>query len=457
MQTHTTQTLLNKLAAAGSIAEIATHILNRHIQPSEDNLNSQHKSKPLSPKKRSRDSQQQHEEQQSYAENALNSIAIDITSSSIQNESDSDNVSICSDKALSIQPQPLILTNNDIWAWQYAKECESMTGKSDSELETAIALMWEPNREWYGIHAWWTWDQYTNPGAVFTINDSSFDRPTKFVKVNDCSNQLGMKNDEFEFEAAVSESIINDDSNKLDIAAPFEHIELLAGKEFTITELFEPEEPKSSNLNKNRRRNKSKTDSDILIGMEVERDVIYDESELTQEEIEIQRWSIAWKAKRVAEIAEEQAQEKSAVESSRKLVREQLAKAHHEQSYAYKTVVYPSLYGEEKTELIITLEAEMQKKFEECGGAGNVQHLVPIGEEHEYYHQKPKFLAISSTSMVAPQHSMNSASFKNKVADEFEEEGEMKEGEEDGEIEELEMFENENSTRILWPVLPIRP
>ncbi|KAJ3075672.1 chitin deacetylase [Podochytrium sp. JEL0797] len=334
---------------------------------------------------------------------------------------------------------------DDIAMWQYTQEhaialhfpaSDSADPTAQNEqtepLQLAIAHMWEPHRDWYSSYGWWTWDQFEHEPVVMDERDG--ERPSKLMR-------LGTDADPFSSGAASPETA--------SVAAP-EEFEV--GTSFAITELFS-----LANSAK-----KSRHGNEEVVGMEVEKDAVYDESELTPEEIEIQRWSVAWKAQRAIEMQHEESlklQLKNIAQQQELLHSET---ALHQQTYAYKSQAYPSLYGgAEAAELIISLEAEVQRLFELSGGVGSVPAVIPKGEKGKEYYGKlkePKML-IKASDMVRKEEKV--VVVQPQGAEELEEGEEGEEGElmEDGELEEEGEISDDGaveSTRVLWPVLPLR-
>ncbi|KAJ3025075.1 UNVERIFIED_CONTAM: hypothetical protein HDU68_007484 [Siphonaria sp. JEL0065] len=332
-----------------------------------------------------------------------------------------------------------VLAGDEIWNWQYEQEVavfshfvqQSETQTNPGErIQLAIAEMWEPNRSLYGTHAWWALDQQQVEGEL----DSDAD---DVDMVQDQQEYIVTANTPLELEASTPEFSV--------------------GQTFSVTELFAPIETSSSKPN---RKSRHTHNDDVLIGMEVDRDLIYDESELTPEEIEIQRWSIAWKAKRAAEIKQEEEEKLRDALLKQEQEQTNLERALLEQSYAFKAKTYPGVYGDASS-VIIKLEAEIQKHFEESGGVGSVPELIPIGEEQEFYkaaQRKQQGTLLKSSAMVMNEFAERKVVVNLDLEDGEEEEGELEEGEmaDDGEIDDDEKFMQTSSTRVLWPVLPIR-
>ncbi|KAJ3277729.1 hypothetical protein HDU79_002199, partial [Rhizoclosmatium sp. JEL0117] len=179
------------------------------------------------------------------------------------------------------------LKDAEIWSWQY--ECELSVYNSlvqnnsehlpdNDTLQLAIAQMWEPHRGYYGEYGWWAWDQQDS------LDSTTTERPPKFFRV-DTECEIEREETEMVEDAAEEGEDVNVEVQSHPIEATPSPVSI------DLNDLL-PNSKKSRNRSSNYR-----DDDDVLIGMEVEKDLVYDESELTPEEIEIQRWSIAWKAK----------------------------------------------------------------------------------------------------------------------------------------------------------------
>ncbi|KAJ3228549.1 hypothetical protein HDU81_006120 [Chytriomyces hyalinus] len=311
----------------------------------------------------------------------------------------------------------LVVEGDAIWEWQALQYHNAylyvVTQSGDNELsaesvEGQIQAIWEPNRNRYGEYAWWTWDQNdSNYSAEGDVNPMG--RPAKFMRV-----------DEDDPEPRAEEVILAPES----VDGP-------------VDEEFATEDLHGVHLDPN-------------FGMEVERDLVYDESELTPEEIEIQRWSIAWKQKRALEKAQEQEIERMKSEQQEMLAKKAEEFTRERQTTSYKKRTYPGIYGSlDAANRIIALEQEVQRRFDASGGVGIVPPVIPIGETEQLKWYKELY------------------GRRKHIVDYDTNEDEMEEGEvELEEGEELEspgggedrslVWDGSGKQRVLWPVLPIR-
>ncbi|TPX77199.1 hypothetical protein CcCBS67573_g01515 [Chytriomyces confervae] len=247
----------------------------------------------------------------------------------------------------------LVLEGDAIWEWQALQSHNAylyvvnQSGESEltaESLEGQIQAVWEPNRNRYGEYAWWTWDQNESSYSVEGDVDST-SRPAKFMRVEEGASTE---------EATLAPEPVDEELETED----------LHGVHF-----------------------------DPNFGMEVERDLVYDESELTPEEIEIQRWSVAWKQKRALEKAQEQEMERMRSEEQEMLAKKAEEFTRERQSVSYKKRTYPGLYGSlDAANRIIALEQEVQRRFDASGGVGIVPPVIPIGETEQLKWYKELYL-----------------------------------------------------------------
>ncbi|KAJ3103765.1 hypothetical protein HDU97_009861 [Phlyctochytrium planicorne] len=333
-----------------------------------------------------------------------------------EDEDDEDEISEVEQTADSSQKdwkRGMVFRGDEIWQWQADQEqiafergCRVHLKIPDEEAiqvtnwtndtynagMEAVSVHWEPNRSFYGAHGWYGHDQ-AHQGSVI-------ERPRKFSRIQPYAGS-------FEPLAAGEDTTdINADTPTVEVQ-PIE----VVGHTFTLDELLEDVAtiPDSEILEV---AVGQIVDEDVsgeigdivngqLIGMEVERDVVYDESELTPEEIEIQRWSISWK--------ESHAKDAKVLEDM---------KLAYQNSHAFKSRTYPARYGSH-SEDIITLETKINRIFQETGGSGTVGGTEPILEDDN----------------EGPTTGRKRAAKKERNPQ--------------GKIE-------ADSRRVLWPVLPIR-
>ncbi|KAI8842838.1 hypothetical protein BJ741DRAFT_592024 [Chytriomyces cf. hyalinus JEL632] len=303
----------------------------------------------------------------------------------------------------------LVLEGDAIWEWQalqshnaYLYVVNQESEVTAESVEGQIQAMWEPNRNRYGEYAWWTWDQNESSYSVEGNVDPT-SRPAKFMRV-EADDQ----------EPSTEETVL--------VPEP-------------VDEEIETEDLHGAHFDPN-------------YGMEVERDLVYDESELTPEEIEIQRWSVAWKQKRALEKAQEQEMERMKNEQQEMLAKKAEEFTRERKSVSYKKRTYPGIYGSlDAANRIIALEQEVQRRFDASGGVGIVPPVIPIGETEQLKWYKELY------------------GRRKHVADACTNDGEMEEGEvELEEGEEVEspggdgslIWDGSGKQRVLWPVLPIR-
>ncbi|KAJ3213834.1 hypothetical protein HDU67_002377, partial [Dinochytrium kinnereticum] len=341
----------------------------------------------------------------------------------------------------------------------------------------AVADMWEPNRRRYGVFGWYGWDQEDGRGLV--------ERPKKFVRIHvyEPSNCVvvggeGGVGEGKDGGAEVDGMMVNctsvEEGEAIDSTPPFEEgkqeegagAEAIVGATFTIGELLddvsnipdaelndvsvgviaEEEEDEGEWQN-------GPVDMSVF-GMEVERDVVYDESELSKEEIEIQRWSISWRKY----WAEEKKRQQDELDLKEKEEQENLgmeqALAAFRKTHEYKSRTYGALYGDKALE-IIALEDELEHRFLLSGGYGTVGGTQPIGEGGNYSAARGEGRSVVPGRVLARADTVVKKQERSGDAEEGElEEGEVEEGEaeivDDGEVG------RKRVRRVLWPVLPIR-
>ncbi|KAJ3352366.1 hypothetical protein HDU83_008131 [Entophlyctis luteolus] len=449
-----TARILGRLVRAGPAAAIAAHILSQRVPTTAS----------------TRAPKRAREEPAALLESHEVSAAPDDASGSSTPVSSASLNIPCADNA-GTPPQCLVLADDAVWEWQSAQEQamlaslsnasyaeqhhgdhDALNGATDSDASIAVAMMWEPHRAWYGSHAWWAFDQteqQREDGIASGLDAAHFQTHVENTDgILLCAEEPPRKilrvTNEPDYENGPAKQHSEDNSVDADTVIPVGTV--IPIDVLLVSETTADHSPSKSR--KKRRQNKVgpadiPLDHDELIGMEVQRDIVYDESELTPEEIAIQRWSIAWREKRAAENAQELAEKMRQLEESHKHEQELLRRAHEQHTYAHKSTIYPSIYGT-KANLIIQLEAQLHKRFEESGGVGYTQHIVAVGEEHESYNKVPRRALISSSEMVSKcENSIGS--------DSMVEDGELAEEGEIGEIAEM------TATRVIWPVLPIRP
>ncbi|KAI9324694.1 hypothetical protein DFJ73DRAFT_871702 [Zopfochytrium polystomum] len=150
----------------------------------------------------------------------------------------------------------------------------------------AVADMWEPHRRQYGEYAWWAQDQPFERRKFIRCGDT-FGETLEFEELPECG--------EVAVQAEPKDNAQN--GRRSTFGADIAH---LVGKVWSIDELLREvanlddaeffEEPEGGvGVSRSRLQR---------YGMTVERDVVYDESELTPEEIAIQRWSVEWRKTR---------------------------------------------------------------------------------------------------------------------------------------------------------------
>ncbi|KAJ3411136.1 hypothetical protein HDV05_002700 [Chytridiales sp. JEL 0842] len=235
-------------------------------------------------------------------------------------------------------------------------------------------------------------------------------------------------------------------------------------------------------------------EEDIEYDMLVPKDIIYPESELTPAEIEIQRFSIAYRAELAARKQKELESEKLEMEALKRQEMVARFEKEREKTFAYKKEVYEGFYGKGAGAYkVIQLESALQEAFERNGGEGwngDLTSLEEVGghglkkmdvaEKEKKSRGKKNKKKKENGSMVDSGHSdfrPNTATLMivdepaepingpviseavGKDSKDEREDGEIDDKEE-GEIDEMVVTspkkEGEKQRRVLWPVLPIR-
>ncbi|KAJ3328023.1 hypothetical protein HDU76_010728 [Blyttiomyces sp. JEL0837] len=211
---------------------------------------------------------------------------------------------------------------------------------------------------------------------------------------------------------------------------------------------------------------------DDRIGMEVEKDVVYDEADLTPEEIQIQRWSVSWRIQRAQEVRLEEEAKQREQEAQLRAAAAEKAEMAYRRTKAYKLQTYPHIFGSTNADTIIALEASLNRAFAQTGGRGTASgslrapgwiseddrqeerelDLVDVDEVEEVERDSWRVTNVQVDAERVPMDD-----------DEEEEEGAIPMDEETmAEIAEIERRLEQGqagkkpSMRVLWPVIPIR-
>ncbi|KAJ3192223.1 hypothetical protein HK101_006877 [Irineochytrium annulatum] len=311
-------------------------------------------------------------------------------------------------------------------------QATNMTGDVEPEAYQAgldaMGACWEANRDWYGVYAWYGWDQEgqkverprkmmridpyaplatvvaeegregydgTQREAVGCVGDAGgavaedvigVALDAEAVVTEDSRNSSvngvaaadgGMEEGEME-EGEMADDVVVKDVGPADHMA-LEPATAILGKSFNLNELLEDvaqiaDEELDALYGGENGRVEHET---YAFGMEVEKDVVYDESELTSEEIVIQRWSVNWRKQREVEVKRER-------EAAEQREKEAASRAQKEadgllfrQTLEYKQAAYPALYGDAANR-IIKLETALTEAFEASGGFGEVAGTQPL-------------------------------------------------------------------------------